>query len=191
MPILIPPVVAAGTMADRAQPEIAVDPDLRLRPWRPSDAPAVIEAFSDPDIQRWHFRRYETVTEAEEWIDAEIRGWRAETGASWAVTRAGSGEVAGRVAVYPVLQDGYAEVTYWVLPPVRGEGIATRATIAATRWAHELGIHRIQLQYSTRNEPSAGVARKAGFQIEGVRREANLHDDGWHDMCVCSRLSTD
>ncbi len=43
-------------MANFAQPEIVVDDELVLRPWQPTDAAAVIEAFSDADIQHWHFR---------------------------------------------------------------------------------------------------------------------------------------
>jgi RimJ/RimL family protein N-acetyltransferase len=35
------------------------------------------------------------------------------------------------------------------------------------------------------------VARRAGFKEEGVRRGANLHDDGWHDMRLYAHLSTD
>ena len=32
---------------------------------------------------------------------------------------------------------------------------------------------------------------KAGFVEEGIRRGANLHDDGWHDMVLYSHLATD
>lgn len=191
MPKLVPPVVEAGAMTGRRQPEIAVGDDLVLRPWRASDAPAVVQAFSDPDIQHWHFRRYDTVAEAREWIEAELGAWRDEAAASWAIARSTSDHVLGRVAIYTVLKDGYGEVTYWVLPEARGEGIAPRAAIAATRWAHEFGLHRVQLQHSTRNEPSGRVALRAGFVSEGVCRGANLHDDGWHDMHLYSHLSTD
>ena len=191
MPKLIPPVVPAGAMADATQPRIEIDDELALRPWRPDDAEAVIDAFTTPDIQRWHFRRYETVAEAERWIADANDGWRSETEASWAITARRTERVLGRVAIYPVLADGYGEVTYWVLPDARGAGVATRATIAATAWAHGIGLHRIELQHSTQNPASRRVAERAGFVREGVRREANLHDDGWHDMQVHARLSTD
>ena len=134
---LIPPVVRAGTMANSTQADIVIDDELLLRAWRESDAATVVEAFSDVDIQHWHFRSYETE-------EAALNG-----------------------------------------------GVATRACIAATRWAHDLGLHRIQLQHSTRNEASGRVAVRAGFVPEGVRRGANLHDDGWHDMRLYSHLATD
>lgn len=178
-------------MANSGQPEIVVDADLVLRPWQMSDAAAVVRAFSEPDIQHWHFRRYDTLQEAEAWIAECHDGWRLEQSASWAITRRPGGEVVGRVAIYTVLKDGYGEVTYWVLPEARGQGVATRAAVAATRWAHELGLHRVQLQHSTHNHASGRVAVKAGFISEGIRRGANLHDDGWHDMHLFAHLATD
>jgi ribosomal-protein-alanine N-acetyltransferase len=82
---LIPPVVVKGALSDSVQPELDVDHELRLRPWRSSDASAVFEAYSSPDIQRYHFRRHETEHDAEEWIAHEIEGWSKERSASWAV----------------------------------------------------------------------------------------------------------
>jgi RimJ/RimL family protein N-acetyltransferase len=191
MPKLIPPVVEPGTLAGREQPAIVVDDDLELRPWVPGDAPFVVEAYSNPDIQHWHFRRYETIEEAQAWIEAELAGWHDEKAASWAVVRRATGEAIGRVALYPVLMDGYAEISYWVVPEARGEGVATRVTVAATQWAHQLGLHRVQLEHSTRNDRSRRVAVRAGFISEGIRRGSNLHEDGWHDMQMYSHLSTD
>ncbi len=114
---LVPPLVAKGALSDSVQPELEVDDELRLRPWRQRDASAVLEAYSSPDIQRYHFRRHDTEDDAVEWIANEIDGWNTERSASWA----------------------------WVMPNARGRGVATRACIAAAEWAHELGLHRVVL----------------------------------------------
>ena len=64
--------------------------------------------------------------------------------------------------------------------------------MALTRWGHDdLGLHRIELQHSTVNEASCRAATAAGFLPEGIRRGANLHDDGWHDMHLHAHLSSD
>ena len=42
-------------MAALVQPEIRAD-GVTLRPWLPSDRPAVVSAFADPAIQCWHCR---------------------------------------------------------------------------------------------------------------------------------------
>lgn len=191
MPILVPPVVEPGAMVSRDQPVIVVDDGLLLRPWTAADARFVVEAYADPDIQHWHFRRYDTVEQARAWIEAELAGWTNETAASWVIARRSPDEPIGRVALYPVLKDGYAEISYWVLPRARGLGVATRCAIAATAWAHAFGLHRVALEHSTRNPRSGRVAVGAGFVSEGIRRGANLHADGWHDMHLYSHLATD
>lgn len=173
------------------QPRIVVDDELVLRPWTRSDTPVVIAAFTTADIQHWHFRRYETIVEAASWIDDGNDGWRAESQASWAIARSDTDGAIGRVAIYPNLVDGYGEISYWVLPEARGAGTATRAAVAATRWAHDLGLHRVELQHSIMNEASGRVARGAGFTSEGIRRGSNLHGDGWHDMHQYAHLATD
>ena len=67
----------------------------------------------------------------------------------------------------------------------RGRGVAPRALGAVADWGiANLGLHRLELEHSTLNEPSCRVAEKAGFQLEGTRRSVALHDDGWHDMHV-------
>lgn len=188
---LIAPVVDRGAMAGTEQPVISVDEEIALRPFRPDDAPAVVLAFSTPDIQHYHFRRFDTDAEAGQWILDCAEGWRSEQSATWAIVECSSDEVLGRVTIFTSLEDGHGEVSYWVLPSARGRRVATRACMAATEWAHRLGIHRIQLQHSTRNDASRRVALRAGFTEEGVRRGANLHADGWHDMTLYSRLATD
>ena len=82
---LIPPVVPAGRMADREQPVIRHDDGPLLRPWCADDVDVVLEAFADPDVQRWHFRRLDDVDAAEEWIAATNEGWETERSAAWAV----------------------------------------------------------------------------------------------------------
>jgi RimJ/RimL family protein N-acetyltransferase len=190
VPKLIPPVVAAGTLAGVRQPTVAIDAELELRPIRLSDAPKVVEAFATTDIQHYHFRRFDT-REAELWIFDRIQRWTAETTATWAITERHGEAMLGAAAITMSLEDGHGEVSYWVLPSARGRRVATRACMTVTSWAHALGIHRVQLEHSTANEPSQGVAVRSGFVREGVRRGANLHDDGWHDMVLYSHLPTD
>jgi [ribosomal protein S5]-alanine N-acetyltransferase len=191
MPRLIPSVVPAGAIGSRPQPSIPVTEDLTLRPWLKTDAAFVLEAFSNPDIEHWHFRRCESIAEAEEWIAAEQAGWVAETCASWAIILPAQDTPIGRVAVHLSPRRGTGEVTYWVVPAGRRQRAATRAAVAATSWAHDVGIQRVRLLHSTQNEVSGLVAISAGFVLEGVCRSSTLHDDGWHDMVLYSHLSTD
>lgn len=188
---LIPAVVPAGSLAAHSQPEVTVDDELVLRPFEPGDVAAVIEAYTTPDIEYYHFRRFDNEAEALGWINDCSAGWRAERGPRWAIAERATGTVLGQVSIALVLEDGYGEVGYWVLPSGRGRGVATRACAAATHWAHQLGLHRIQLQHSTTNDASRRVALASGYTYEGVRRGSNLHADGWHDMVLYSHLASD
>ena len=166
-----------------AQPTLAVD-DLVLRPWRPDDVAVVVRAYADPVIQFWNLDASLTVDQAHAWIAQWSTGWQAETQASWAVADAASGGVLSRVSLRRMsLEHGHAECTYWTLREARGRGVTWRAARAAARWALDvLGLHRIDLQHSVRNPASCRVALRAGFAVEGRRRQALRHADGWHDM---------
>jgi RimJ/RimL family protein N-acetyltransferase len=176
-------------MARLAQPEIDAD-GVRLRPWHPADRPAVVAAYADPAIQRWHCRSM-TGDEAGDWIDAWPGRWRDETGAGWAV--AGAAGVLGQVSLRRIdLAEGLAEASYWVLPAARGQRVAPRALTALAVWSFAvLGLHRVEVHHSTANAASCRVAARAGFVAEGTRRREARHTDGWHDMHGHARLDTD
>ncbi|NKY39642.1 GNAT family N-acetyltransferase, partial [Cellulomonas septica] len=73
-----------------------------------------------------------------------------------------------------------------------GHRVAVRAGAEALRWAFdELGLHRVEVEHSTRNDASCRVAELLGCRAEGVRRGHALHADGHHDMHLHARLRTD
>lgn len=189
MPKLTDPVVAPGALARLPQPILGLD-DFQLRPWRPSDAAALAEAYSDLSIQRWHVRSM-SEDEAAAWIERWRERWRDETGAGWAMATAAG--VLGQISLRRLsLADGDGEVSYWVLPAARGRHVATRGLRALTGWLFaELNLHRLELTHSTLNPASCRVATNAGYRLEGTKRGEALHTDGWHDMHLHGRLLDD
>lgn len=82
-----------------------------LRPWQLSDAGAVVEAFGDPETQRWHVRRGDSVEEARQWITGWRAGWAEETQLNWALIDRTTDSLMGRVSLKGVdLADGSAGV---------------------------------------------------------------------------------
>jgi RimJ/RimL family protein N-acetyltransferase len=76
-----------------------------------------------------------------------------------------------------------------VLPAARGAGVATSAVLALSAWAlEEIGFCRLHLDHSTRNHASCRVATKSGYELEGTKRSAAVHDDGRHDMHLHARI---
>lgn len=178
-------------MKDSIQPRVAVDDELALRPWIITDGPSVLTAFKDEAIVRWHTRRMQSLGDAEEWIREAQDAWTSEKSCGWAIVDVADEAVLGRCAVHTHLADGVAEVAYWVLPEARRRGVAARAAVAATRWAHGFGFQRVELEHSVLNEASCAVAQRAGFVAEGIKRQSTRHADGPHDMHLHSHIASD
>ncbi|MBC9725893.1 GNAT family N-acetyltransferase [Streptomyces sp. TRM68367] len=193
MPDLVSPVLATGTLSRTLQPTIPTGDGLVLRPWRTEDAPAVYRAFQDPVIHQWHIRSADSEDEARGWIAEWRQEWGEERRIQWAVADAATDGLLGRVALRDIaLDEGLAEVAYWTVPAARGQGVAARATTALARWAlDEVGFHRLELVHAVGNQPSCRVAAKCGFALEGTKRSAALHPDGWHDMHLHARVRGD
>ncbi|MFD5830483.1 GNAT family N-acetyltransferase [Lentzea sp. NPDC060358] len=134
---------------------------LRLRPWRPDDLAALVEAHRDPVLRRWLTTSLTGEAEAREWLDAQSAGWAAVTRFSFAV-------VAGDTLMgHVVVKTGTAEVGYWTAAHARGQGIAVRALDTAAHWAlhtqDTVAITRLGLVHAAANAASCRVAVKCGF----------------------------
>jgi [ribosomal protein S5]-alanine N-acetyltransferase len=190
MPSLVTSTVPVGSLAARPQPTLTAASGMLLRPWSLGDARAVMDAYQDEAIQRWHVQRADSLTETREWIADWQSGWAAETGAHWAVVEAESDILLGRAAFKHLnFADGTADVAYWTVPAARGKGVCPRAVDAMASWAFEMvGFHRLDLEHAMGNTASCRVAEKTGFAVEGVRRSAWLQPDGRHDVHAHARL---
>lgn len=189
VPQLVRSVVTPGSLAQRSQPILKAGKFV-LRPWQSSDAPALVEAYAEPSIQRWHVRTM-TDEEAREWVNSWSRRWTAETGCGWAITD--GSQLLGQICLRRLnLSDGVGEISYWVVPAARGQRVATHALGALTAWVFgDVHLHRLEIAHSTMNPASCRVAMNAGYQLEGTKRGEGLHGDGWHDMHLHARLADD
>lgn len=189
MPVLTVAALSTGSISGRDQPEITGN-GVTLRPWEPADRPAVVAGFADPAIQRWHCLSLDDA-EAADWIAQWRERWLSERAASWAILH--DGRIAGQIGLRGVdLYEGTAAISYWVLPSARGRRIAPHALNALSGWSFgTLGLHRLELSHSTANPGSCRVAVRSGFSPEGTKRSEARHIDGWHDMHLHARLSSD
>ena len=131
MPTLVTTTVTPGSLAVRPQPSLTAGDGVLLRPWSLDDAPAVMDAYQDEAIQRWHVMRADSLAETREWIAGWQGGWAAETDAIWAVVDAESDLLLGRAGLKHLkFSDGTADVTYWTVPAARGKDVCPRAVNA-------------------------------------------------------------
>jgi [ribosomal protein S5]-alanine N-acetyltransferase len=174
-------------------PTLAADP-FRLRPFTPGDIDAVREASSDP-----HIPLITTVpaafTEDEGRRFIERQWSRAEhgTGYSFAIADAVTDRAAGQVGLWlKNLDQGRADIGYWVVSSARGRRAAALAVQALAHWAHrDLRIPRLELYVEPWNTASIRTAERAGFLREGLLRSWQEVGGTRRDMYMYSRLGTD
>ena len=155
-------------------PTAVVDGRVTLRPWSADDADALVSRINDLEIAAFLdlVPHPYTTSDAHDWFAIAAEGWRAGTSASFGIHVDGIEGATGGVGVRFLgdIDDGCAEVGYWVAAEARGRGIATAATRAAARWAFATvpELARLQLRADVENPASNRVAEKAGFTREGV-----------------------
>jgi RimJ/RimL family protein N-acetyltransferase len=69
-----------------------------------------------------------------------------------------------------------------------GLGVASALLAHALAWAREERLVRVELTVHTTNERAVGLYRRAGFEIEGVRRRSLLVSDRYVDEYLMSIL---
>jgi RimJ/RimL family protein N-acetyltransferase len=158
---------------------VLTDGLVTLRPFEPGDAPATFAACQDALIA--HFLPIPhpyTEANAREWVSARQGDWDGDAERSFAVTDADTGEFVGAIWQHRGAEHR-AEVGYWLAPGARGRGIATRALRLVRDWSlDDCGIIRLELFTHPDNHASGGVALRAGFAREGVRRGWCIGRDG-------------
>jgi len=164
--------------------------EATLRPWRPSDAFALVQARNaseDLDAQ-FGGTVFTDVGAAERFIaDSLVFEGHAR---NWAVDV--DGEAVGNIGLSAIeYRNDTAWTYYWLAAPVRGCGIAGAGLRAVAGWAFTAGLHRLELGHRTNNPASCRVATAAGFVPEGVERDKLRYGDERFDVELHARLRTD
>jgi RimJ/RimL family protein N-acetyltransferase len=159
-------------MAELRVPALA-DDVVRLRPWREIDVPAQLEAFSDPEFERFSDWAPHTEAEAHAYLAEQEQARRAAQQIEFALVEPHDDNVVlGGASLNNVsLELERAAIGYWLAPHARGRGVATRAVRLISRWAFEdLRLCRLELTCGPDNGASQRVAERCGFTREGVLR---------------------
>jgi len=146
------------------QPVLATE-RLRLRPYRPDDAPLVQKLAGEASIAEMTRTIPHPYPDgaAEAWINSTLEDWNEGIGAAFAVTLRNKDETIGTVGLFN-LQETEAEIGYWIGLPYHGQGFCTEAVEAVVGFGiYELGITRFHAKHLKRNPASGQVLRNAGF----------------------------
>lgn len=164
-----------------------------LRPERMEDAPAWARAFvDDPQLAvDWGIEETPDEALARKWLAEHAALWQAGEGRHFAVDDPADGSFAGGVNFHHIEPaHRRAEVGFWLVPAARGRGIGSAAVAAACRWAFgHFGLVRIEMTTLPDNEAALGLARKVGFQREGLLRNRNFERGEQVDIVMLSLLA--
>jgi RimJ/RimL family protein N-acetyltransferase len=165
-------------------------PRVTLRPLTRDDAPAMFASLDDPELRRL------TGTHASHSLE-DVTAHCARLEASpdrWDYGIVVDGRLIGEV----VLNDFQAanrstsfRIGIWD-PAARNQGYGYEATRLLVEFAFEaLGVNRVELEVFSFNPRARRVYEKAGFRVEGVRREALIWEDQVVDSVLMAQLRRD
>lgn len=163
---------------------------VSLRPWLPSDAPALFTArWSSPDLDT-QFAGAEIVDHAQaaEYIARSLP--LGDSAKNWAIIE--DGVAVGNVGLSAIeTRHQTAWVHYWIAGGARGRGFASRAVRAVAGFAFDTGLFRLELGHRVNNPASCRVATSAGFVAEGVERQKLRYGAQRFDVETHARLASD
>jgi ribosomal-protein-alanine N-acetyltransferase len=172
-------------------PDSITDGVVVLRELREGDRAATLSTMRDAVVARWLNM---PVTPGDREFDSLLRvardGRASGDRIDYTVTEQGDDVSLGAVIASRRHRDNY-EIAYLAREEGRGRGLMTRAVRLLCDWLLEEGVGRIEVRTHPENEASQRLARRAGFQREGLeRRSIWLHGERV-DAIVWSLLPTD
>ncbi|MEM1062708.1 MAG: GNAT family protein [Planctomycetota bacterium] len=153
--------------------DIAVNADVALTEYRPSDRDRVVAIANDRDVagpliamphpyEPRHF---------DEWIELVTRNTERHGRTSNFAIRQGD-DVIGGFSLKDPVHGHKTEIGYWLGQPYWGRGIMTAVVTAGCRHAIDhWGVVRVTATTFATNHASARVLEKNGFAREGLMRK--------------------
>jgi ribosomal-protein-alanine N-acetyltransferase len=164
---------------------------LVLREPVSSDAPDVFVFRSDAEVQKYNDDPMVDVSQAITFIQEHRDEYAAQQRILWAITFRDENRVLGLCGFnFWNRRHNRASIGYDLARAYWGQGIATEAVGAMLRFGFKhMRLHRIEATTIVDNVESVRLLRRLGFQLEGVRREYSLEDDGaYHGSAVYGLL---
>lgn len=146
--------------------------EVRLRDFRPEDAPSVHRWFNDPRVTAdlVGSRDAFSLDDARRWVERAVAD---DDDRKWAIVIDDPGEAVGYVALFGLDRPTGPELAVLLDPSAWGRGVARAAEREACRRAFEQhGVHRVHAEIPATNESAKKVVTSLGFRREGVMRGA-------------------
>ncbi|KYH42946.1 hypothetical protein AZH51_05685 [Branchiibius sp. NY16-3462-2] len=165
--------------AQRATPPPTLHTDrVWLRPFSRHDAERMTQAQADPVFRHWFNSTPRSVELNRERAAQRSLIDTGRWGIGWVICAPGSDELAGGISIQNI-ENGEAEIGYWMHPDARGKGLMSAALREVTRWAFaDGGFRHLAVQVAEGNEASIRVALAAGYRPVGAWHQREVLGDG-------------
>ncbi len=166
-------------------PDTLTTERLILRVPRAGDGRLLNAAIRDTfdTLHRWMAwaRRVPTVAEFETFAREAAARFRAREEVSFLIFRAADDTLLGATSLHSIdWSVPRFEIGYWLRSSFEGHGYMTEAVRALTAVCLErLEAERVEIRCDSRNRRSAGVALRAGYQLEATLRH-HVRDNNSH-----------
>jgi len=141
---------------------------LQLREMDFADLDFLADMLADPEVMRY-FPKTQSRDEAREWLDRQLGRYAQYGHAWWLVLDRATGERVGQVGlIMQEVDDAFEpEIGYMIHRPFWRRGLATEAALGVRSHAFkQRNLPRVISLIRPENEPSQGVARKLGMNVE-------------------------
>jgi RimJ/RimL family protein N-acetyltransferase len=160
---------------------------VRLRPWRESDIPRIVEAASDQRTQARLGRMPDPYDESDArgWLEQQQESRATGAGVQWAVVDpADQNRALAAIGFFHYEPEVELEIGYWSHPDARGRGVVTRAMRRVVDYAFEdLAVRRVMAGAAVDNAASRHVIEANGLRAWGTERMGTTVRTGRAD-CV-------
>ena len=168
---------------------------LSLRPLSQADAEAIQENASlretaDTMISIPH--PY-PADEASRYITGQMEALEQGHGCSYVIEEKAGSLFCGITEIRDIDREHFqAELSFWLVPAVRGHGYMQEALEAVVEFAFtSLGMNRLYAHHMVRNPASGRVLLKTGFIQEGILRQRVCKWDVFEDVALLALLRED
>jgi diamine N-acetyltransferase len=157
---------------------------IRLRAVEREDIPTFVRWFNDPEVRDFLLMHAPmSLADEERWFES-LPNRKNEFLFAVEALVDGRWVHIGNVGLHDVdWKNSHAtfgialgEKQYW------GQGYGTQAARTVLRYAfNELNLHRVELEVFAFNPRAIRCYEKAGFRLEGTRRQSHFHQGQYHD----------
>jgi hypothetical protein len=155
--------------------------------------------FSSVDSDRERLKTFlpwveftRSVKDSVRYIKSTERDWKSRDMFDFGLFEKSSGVYMGNFGVHTLQWfHRVCELGYWIHGRFEGKGYVSEAVRLIEKPLFDLGFHRIEIRCDSRNQRSANIPRRCGYQLDARLREDRYVDGQFYDSLVFSKLSHD